>query len=468
MPAAALATNLELELETLIQGWTETPAKFVTDSFGVTPDPWQAEALQAIADNGRVSIRACHGPGKSAVDAWAALWFLQCFDNARVPCTAPTAHQLQDILWAELAKWLQRMDPWQRGLYRLTSERLEWAGAPGESFAVARTARKEKPEALQGFHAENLLFILDEASGIEDVIFEVAEGALSSENARVLMTANPTRTSGYFFDSHHRMRHRWHTMRVSHEDSPRVSTQYVEDMASKYGVDSNVYRVRVGGDFPLEDDDSVISLDLCESAMVRDVAEDMGAATVWGLDVARFGDDATALVKRRGPVVLEVKQWRGKDTMQTSGMVKDDYDGEKGTRKPQAIYVDSIGLGSGVVDRLRELGLPVRGVNVAESPAVKERFMRLRDELWFAAREWLETRSVKLPDAEELVGQLTGPKYEMTSSGKIKVESKDDMKKRGVTSPDLADALCMTFHRTGPKGTGRSRKLNYAWQKAIV
>lgn len=462
------ATSFATEYRTAVLRWRTTPATFVTECFGVTPDPWQAVALQSLADHGRVSIRACHGPGKSAVDAWSVFWFLSCHFPARVPCTAPTAHQLEDILWAELAKWMQAMQPWQREMFRLTASRLEWVGAPSESFAVARTARKEKPEALQGFHCENLLFVLDEASGIEDVIFEVAEGALSSENAKVLMTANPTRTSGYFFDSHHRMRHRWHTMRVSYEDSPRVSEQYVEDMAAKYGVESNVYRVRVGGDFPLEDDDSVISLDLCESAMARDIREDMGAATVWGLDVARFGDDATALVKRRGPVVLGATQWRGKDTMQTAGIVKDAYDGEKPTRQPQAIYVDSIGLGSGVVDRLRELGLPVRGVNVAESPAVKERFMRLRDELWFSAREWLETRSVKLPDVEELVGQLTGPKYAMTSAGKIKVESKDDMKARGIVSPDLADAFCLTFHRSAPKGTGKHRKLNYAWQKAIV
>jgi len=460
-------TDFATEYKAAVTRWRLAPEQFVTDSFGVTPDDWQVRALRMLAEGGRVSIRACHGPGKSALDAWAAFWFLSCFFPARVPCTAPTAHQLEDILWAELAKWHQRMADWQKGLFRLTSERLQWAGAPDESFGVARTARKEKPEALQGFHAENLLFILDEASGIEDVIFEVAEGALSSENARVLMTANPTRTSGYFFDSHHRMRHRWDTMRVSHEDSPRVSGQYVEDMAHKYGVESNVYRVRVLGEFPLEDDDSVISLDLCESAIVRDIGEDMGAATVWGLDVARFGDDASALVKRRGPVVLEAKSWRGKDLMQTAGLVFDEYTSAKDTRKPDRVYVDSIGLGSGVVDRLKELGVPVRGINVAESPAVKARFMRLRDELWFSAREWLETRAVKMVDVEELVGQLTGPKYAMTSSGKIKVEGKDEMKARGVQSPDLADAFCLTFAR----GEARKRKhdkIEYAFHKGIV
>ena len=461
-------TDFATEYRIAAQRWRQSPATFVTDTWpDITPDPWQRDALQALADNGRVSIRACHGPGKSAVDAWAIFWFLSTHFPTRVPCTAPTSHQLQDVLWAELAKWHQAMQDWQRAFFLLTTERLSWAGAPKESFAVARTAAKEKPEALQGFHCENLLFVLDEASGIEDVIFEVAEGALSAENAKVLMTANPTRTSGYFFDSHHKMRHRWHTLRVSHADSPRVSDQYVEDMASKWGADSNVYRVRVEGEFPREDEDAVISLELCESAMARDIEQDMGAATVWGVDVARFGDDATALVKRRGPVVLDVKQWRGKDLMTTSGMIYDEYHSEPTQRKPDRICVDSIGLGSGVLDRLQELGLPVVGVNVGEQPSVKERFMRLRDELWFEVRDWLDSRAVKLPDEGELVGQLTAPKYRMTSTGKILVESKDDMKKRGIASPDLADALCMTFMRGNPRKE-EYQALEYDFHRAIV
>ena len=188
--------------------WSKSPATFVTDVFGAEPDPWQREALQALVDHGRVSIRACHGPGKSTIDAWSVIWFLACHFPAKVPCTAPTAHQLQDILWAELGKWYRQAPEWLRGFFRLTSDRYEMVGAERESFAVARTARREQPEALQGFHSENLLFVLDEASGIDETIFQVAEGALSGEDAKVLMTANPTRTSGYFYESHHRLRHR--------------------------------------------------------------------------------------------------------------------------------------------------------------------------------------------------------------------------------------------------------------------
>ncbi len=330
-------------------------------------------------------------------------------------------------------------------MFRLTTERLEWADAPRESFAVARTARSDKPEALQGFHCENLLFVIDEASGVDEQIFQVAEGSLSGEHARVLMLANPTRTQGYFYDSHHRLRHRWHTMRVSHADSPRVSDAYIEDMAAKYGSDSNVYRVRCLGDFPTSDDSAVVPMQLAESATMRDVAPHGDIA--WGLDVARFGDDRTALAKRTSNALLEpIKWWRGKDLMETCGLVVAEYDATPQDNQPTGIYVDSIGLGAGVVDRLRERGLPVIGVNVAESPAVKEQYLRLRDELWWSMREWFEARDVRMPRDEELIGELCMPTYKLTSAGKIQVESKSDMKARGIASPDLADSLMLTFH----------------------
>ena len=448
-----------------VRRWRSQPETMVRELFGVSPDPWQVEALTALATRGRVSIRACHGPGKSALDAWAIYWFMLTRFPTRIPCTAPTSHQLSDILWAELHKWHQAMQPAFREMFRLSAEKVEWAAAPNESFAVARTSRPEKPEALQGFHCEHLLFVLDEASGIPDNVFEVAEGALSADNAMVLMTANPTRVQGYFHRSHHQMRHRWHTMRVSHEDSPRVSQAYVQDMADAYGADSNVYRVRVLGEFPLEDDDAVISLELAESALSRDVADDHSAPVVWGIDVARFGDDRTALVRRRGPVVLSTETWQGKDLMQTSGLIYDAYNAEMTVRKPDKVCVDAIGLGAGVADRLKELGLPVTAVNVAEAPSVKERFMRLRDELWFDAREWLEGRACRL-DSDELVAELTGPTYAMTSSGKIKVEDKDSMKSRGLRSPDIADAFCLTFARAAKRRS--SAPLTYAHHKAVV
>ena len=182
--------------------------------------------------------------------------------------------------------------------------------------------------------------------------------------------------------------------------------------------------------------------------------------------MARFGSDRTALAKRRGNVQLEpVKSWHGKDTMQAAGLIIAEYEATPEEDRPSEILVDVIGIGAGVVDRLSEQGLPVRGINVAESPAVGDRFMRLRDELWFKARGSLETRDCTLADDDALIAELTGVRYDITSAGKIKVEGKDEMKKRGLRSCDLADAWCLTFaggmDRVEPEESDRYHRDRY-------
>jgi len=315
---------------------------------------------------------------------------------------------------------------------------------PNESFAVARTSRPENPEALQGFHSDNILFLIDEASGVHEKVFQVAEGALSTEGAFVVMAANPTREDGYFYETHHKMRDRWAALHWDGEDSPMVSKAYVEDMQKKYGVDSPIYQVRVKGNFATAAD-GVIPLSWCTAAQEREIQVVSSAKEIWGLDVARFGDDSTALAKRKGNIQVEpTKEWYGKDLMQTAGLIKMEYDNTP--YKPVAINVDVIGIGAGVVDRLRELGLPVYGVNVAETSSVEDKYARQRDELWFKGREWLEAKDCKLsPDDDALVAELTTAKYSLLSNGKLKVEGKDEMKKRGIKSPNRADAWLLTF-----------------------
>jgi len=203
--------------------------------------------------------------------------------------------------------------------------------------------------------------------------------------------------------------------------------------------------VRVLGDFPLTDDDTIIPYHLVESAQNRSIEVAEETNEVWGLDVSRFGSDATALCKRKGPIVTELRAWRGLDLMQTTGRIVAEYEALPPSKQPDEILVDSIGLGAGIVDRLLELGLPVRGVNVAESPSMGDTYMNLRSELWFKCKGWLEDRSCKLPKDDQLLAELTAIRYSFTSSGKMKAESKDEMRKRGLGSPDLADALCLTM-----------------------
>lgn len=438
--------------------WREGgPALFAQEALGAEPEDWQWGASRELVRTRRLSVRSGHGVGKSAFMAWCILWFLTCFFPAKVPCTAPTGHQLDDILWAEVAKWhraLKERYPELGEEFEWKSDRFELKSHPRESFAVARTSRPENPEALQGFHSENILFLIDEASGIPEVVFQVAEGALSSDGAWVVMAANPTRMDGYFYDSHHKMRAHWAAMHVNGEECGRVSKTYIASMAQRYGVDSAIYKIRVRGEFA-GTPDGVIPLDLITGAQGRQVAQ--FGDEVWGLDVARFGSDRTALTKRHGNVIRgKVMWWSGKDTMQTVGLIKAEYDAAK--IKPAAIVVDVIGIGAGVVDRAKELNLPVIGCNVAEAPAVEGRYNRLRDELWFKAKEWLETREVCMPDDEDLAAELTMPVYRVLSTGKIQVESKEEMKKRGVVSPDLADSMCLTFYIGRPSNFNRALK----------
>lgn len=426
-----------------LKRWHLDPLAFVTEALQAQPDPWQAEALYRLCTTDRLSIRAGHGVGKTTTLAWIVLWFCCTRVPFKVPIIANSQDQLRDVVWPELRKWYGRLPAALANEFQIDAERLYMRAAP-ESFAVARTASKDNPEALQGFHEENLLFVVEEASGIPDIVFEVGAGSMSTAGAKMVLFANPTRASGFFYDTHHSMRERWSTMRVNSEDVPRAQG-HIADIAAKYGRDSNVYRVRVLGEFPTTEDDAVIALEHCEAAVVRKVkATDY--RPVWGLDVARFGDDSNALAKRQGNTLLEpINEWRDKDLMQTVGIVVNEWKATSPFDKPSEILVDIIGLGAGVADRLFELGLPARGINVSEAASVSDRYMRKRDELWFAGRDWFSAKDCAIPDDSALIAELTSPKYRIESSGKIKVESKDEMKKRGLRSPNRADAFLLTL-----------------------
>jgi len=373
------------------------------------------------------------------------LWFLLLRYPVKVVVTAPTSSQLFDAMFAELKRWINELPKELQELLNVKSDRVELVRAPAEAFISCRTARAETPEALAGVHSDNVLLIVDEASGVPEQVFEAAAGSMSGHNATTLMLSNPTRSSGTFFESHNRMANSWWTRTWSCVDSPLVSDEFVKEMEMRYGDTSNAFRVRVLGEFPLSDDNTIIPFHLVEAAQHRDIVVSEETSVVWGLDVARFGSDATALCKRQGPVVTELRSWRGLDLMQTTGRVVAEYEALSPSKRPTEILVDSIGVGSGVVDRLRELDLPVRGINVAESPSMGDTYMNLRSELWFKCKAWLEDRSCKLPKDDQLQAELTAIRYSFTSSGKMKAESKDEMRRRGVGSPDLADALCLTM-----------------------
>jgi hypothetical protein len=260
----------------------------------------------------------------------------------------------------------------------------------------------------------------------------------------MVLAGNPIRSTGYFYDTFHKLADRWKTFHISCENTKRVSKEYIEECRLRYGEESNTYRVRVLGEFPKGDDDTVIPQDLVADAISRDIEPTKFGPTIWGVDVARFGADSSALCKRKGNAVTEsIRLWRSLDTMQLTGAIKAEYDSS--LEKPVEIFVDAIGLGAGVADRLRELKLPAYAINVSESPSMGEHYLNLRAELWYKAKSWLEGRDVRLPKDELLKTELTTVRYNYTSSGRVKIEAKADLKSRGVASPDSADAFVLTF-----------------------
>lgn len=455
------------------QAGAEGPVLLVREVFGVEPDDWQAEVLRDFGRcERRLSIRSAQGPGKTAVASWCIWAMLLTRFPQKSVATAPTKPQLFDALYSEVRKWYGRLQPTLQQLFDVKYDRIELIAAPEESFFSARTSKADQPEALQGVHSEHVLIVVDEASGVPEAIFEAASGSMSGSNATTLFLSNPTRSSGSFYESHHRLSHLWKRYHVGHFSgsdpkpegayhSNRVTERYKEEQAILYGEDSNPYRIRVLGEFPTADADTVIPYELATAAQNRDVEPLYTAREVWGVDVARFGSDDSVLVRRKRNVLLDdIKVWHGLDTMQLAGRIKEQWDLTLPSERPIEILIDVIGLGAGVADRLRELeaqgkmpNVSIRGVNVSEAAAFSDRYRNLRSELWFKAREWLEARDCKIPRGtheredpkEKLFQELVATRYSVTSSGKLMVEPKDETKKRLGRSPNIADAFLLSL-----------------------
>ena len=446
--------------------WASNPVEWVRAMFEVEPTSQQQDLLCAYAEPGaKVTIRSGHGTGKTGGLAWAIMHFLtfrnvahdpECLKgDTKIACTAPTSHQLMDVLWPEVLKWLAVMKPPFGSRLRVVGEEVRYmtgrtVGGKSEFLAaVARTSRKENPDALQGFHATSLMFLIDEAYGVPDEVFEVAEGAMSTPMAKVIMTGNPTKVSGYAFNSHKPDAPGWKQLVFSCLDSPLVSKEYVSNMLRRYGENSPIYRVRVLGEHPNANEKSLISFEWVQAALDRDI-EPLGDR-VAALDVGR-GGDPSSLVARHGRVYSKVKRWYTSDTMELVGEVYQMWKSGLFER----LFVDSIGVGGPVADRLRQMGVTVFDVNVAETASRKigsQPGMRMRDELWWSLRDKFHDGVVAIAkDAcdpktmNDFLGELTVLEYDVTTSGKIKVEGKKELKARlgkDGESPNMADAAMM-------------------------
>lgn len=427
------------------------PEEYFVETLDVHFWQKQEEIVDSIKKNVKTAVRSCNSAGKTYSIARIALWFLAAYPPAVVINTAPTHRQVENQFWREFRRAYNHAPVNLGGKLLKTRFDIDedWFAM---GFSVADN--DSSMESFQGWHGTNILFIVDEASGVHPRIFEAIEGGLAGGGVcRLVMIGNPTRNTGDFADAFKDPS--VGKIHISAYDVPNVkedeiiipglaTREWVEQMITKYGGSSDIVRVRVKGEFPKREANTKISIDAIAQAIGAD-REHYGEQKIAGLDVARFGDDRSALVPRHGNKAWVEKIWQQSDTMSLAGEAKrwlmenEDY----------VMHIDITGgMGAGVFDRLKEqpeVGDRVMGVNVAASPQDKESFVNLRAEGWDAASEWMRDAILVENEHVDEFYELAHPTYKYQSNGKEILESKADMKKRGVKSPDVGDALVLTL-----------------------
>lgn len=429
------------------------------------PDAWACEQLDDIGrqvrERGfdgrnavmpiREAVSSGHGIGKSAFTAWIVNWIMSTRPHAKGVVTANTSEQLSSKTWAEISKWTKRCitGHWfnvttGRGAMRMTHTQFP------ESWRVdAQTCREENSESFAGLHAANStpFYIFDEASAVPDKIWEVAEGGMTDGEPMWFVFGNPTRNTGRFHSCFNAQRHRWGHRQIDSRSVQITNKKQIEQWVDDYGEDSDFVRVRVRGVFPRASSSQFISRALVDEAMARPLAEQasVGRTAVVGVDVARFGDDQSVIRTRigRDARTIEPLRFRELDTMQLASRVVEHVDLLRNAGYRVTVFVDGGGVGGGVVDRLRQLGIDVIEVQFGAKADDQRKYANKRAEMWGRLKEWLEIGC--LEQDEDVAIDLTSVEYGFNIRDQVQLEKKEDMKKRGLSSPDDGDALALTF-----------------------
>jgi len=440
--------------------------RFNGTKFG--PDEWACDFLDDLAaeiklrrfdgTNAVMPIQFAtssgHGIGKSTLAAWLAKFILDTRPYSRGVITANTADQLKTKTWAEVGKWhnLSVTKHWfsyssGRGAMSLTHKEFK------ENWRCdAQTSREENSEAFAGLHAANStpFYIFDESSAIANRIFEVREGGTTDGEPMVFDFGNPTRNSGHFFEEcKGEISKRIKVRQIDSRNVAITNKARIQQWIDDYGENSDFVKVRVRGEFPSASSLQFIATELVEAAFKKELIVDRFAPLVIGVDVARFGDDETVIYPRIGDDARSFppKRYSQLDTIQITGQVTGMIrEFRKIGMEPSAIFIDGGGgYGGGVVDNLRALGFTVFEVQFGGSPLDKQAYRFKADEMWGNMRDALTAGRLALPDNPDIKSQLTQREFGYTLKQQVNLESKKDMKARGLMSPDIADALALTY-----------------------
>jgi hypothetical protein len=430
--------------------YASDPAAFARDVLGVKLWSKQLAVLNAARDHGRVAVRSGHGVGKTYAVACLALWWLYARQGL-VVTTAPTWEHVEGVLWREINAIAAAAPVPLPGEPFQTERRIT-----GTWYAIGLSTNNVA--AFSGRHHPRLLVIVDEANGVsEDVHLAVSTLAVAEGNC-IVMIGNPVHTSGTFYEAFKHPEH-WRTFKISCLEHPNViagkplipgavETFWIEERKRLWGENHPFWASRVLGDFPRFSSRGIVPLAWIEratneerrlAALAEAVAQREPA--VGGLDVARYGENACVLTVRRGDAVESVESWTHTTLMETAGLAARAIT-ERGLK---ALVVDASGIGAGVYDRLVEQGLPVFGYNGGHRAFTPSSYTNRRTEMWWHIRQRLEKERLWLLPEERLTADLVTPEYEVNSSGRIRLESKEELLERGVKSPDFADSLVLCF-----------------------
>lgn len=428
------------------------------------PRVWQRKILRAIgkhlrANRGQLTMEALRkavssgrGIGKSALVAWLILWMMSTRIGSTVIVSANSENQLRTVTWGELTKWTTmaiNSHWWEISATKLVpaawlTDLVERDLKKGTRYwaAEGKLWSEENPDSYAGAHnMDGMMVIFDEASGIPDSIWSVAAGFFTENvlDRYWFAFSNPRRNNGYFFECFNAKRAFWDTDKIDARTVEGTDKAIYDQIIAEHGEDSTEANVEVYGEFPAVGDDQFISPVVVEDAFRRPLYKDLTAPTIVGIDPARGGADYTVIAVRKGRDIVALRRYKGEDTMEIVGRVIDAIE----EFKPDLTVIDEGGLGYGILDRLNEQKYKVRGVNFGWKAKAPKAYLNKRAEMWGDMRVWLRTASITRD--LKLKADLTNVKKKTDSSGAIQLESKKEMKARGLASPDAADAIAVTF-----------------------
>lgn len=423
------------------------PIAFFRNVLKKEPSLQQRRVLvKAVKPDARVAVKSATGTGKTFLAAGLILHQLLCEDSIKILSTAPSAGQLSRGMIAEVINLHRDLPKFLGDLLEIQTEKIFVKALPDNFCSFVSTDTKNK-ESLAGLHAKKVMIINDEASATTDEAYNTLLGNLTTAGSSMIQISNPVRPDGKFraLWKNKKMASIWHLFTLDALGSPFISKKWIEHIEIEYGKDSDMYRMRVLGEFPRVAEDIFFDAEAVESSMMSDdrmIGTYSGSKKIMGIDVARFGSDSTVFCTRQGGVVKDISVYHGLDTEEVAMEAVEYFQ----MHNINVICVDGIGLGAGVVDKLKHLGKPVVDVVVSEAATDPKTYYNMRSQLYGEFRQWINNNG-SLPNNQDLAEQLMSIRYGYNKKMQLQIISKLDLKRRyQAASPDIVDSIMLTFY----------------------